>query len=97
MSVRITRDFPRLTELRLTTREMMREIGDLAKETIIRRTRAGQGTKGALLPYSAGYAKVKAAELGSASPVDLTVSGDMLDSLEIVEVDDRSVTLGWTR
>lgn len=98
MAVRIERDFPRLTELRLTNREVMTEVGRLAIETIVRRTRQGVGSQGqALAPYSQGYARLKAAELGTASPVNLTVSGDMLNSLQIIEVDDTSVTLGWTR
>lgn len=97
MAVQITRDFPRLTDLKLTNREVMTEIGRLAIETIVRRTRQGQGTEGALAPYSVGYARLKAAELGTASPVNLTVSGDMLNSLQIIDVDDDSVTLGWTR
>jgi hypothetical protein len=97
MAVQITRDFPPLTELRLTTVEVMREIGDLAIERIVRRTRQGDGLTGALAPYTTGYARLKAAELGTASPVNLTVSGDLLNTLQIVGVDDRSVTLGWTR
>lgn len=92
-----TRDFAPLNQLRLTNTAIMREIGDIAKEAIVRRTRQGQGISGALRPYTARYAEVKAAELGTASPVNLTVSGDMLNSLQIVGVDETSVTLGWTR
>jgi hypothetical protein len=95
MAVQITRDFPPLTELRLTNVEIMREIGQLARESIVRRTRAGQGLAGPLKSYTSGYARLKAAELGTASPVNLSVSGDMLNAITIVALDERSVTLGW--
>jgi len=96
MPVTVLRSFAPLTELQFSNREMMREIGLLARELIIRRTTSGQDATGAsFAPYSAKYAERKAKELGSADPVNLTVSGGMLRNLQIVDVTENSVTLGW--
>lgn len=94
--VQITRNFASLADLELVTADDMREIGLLARETIVRRTRQGQGPNGPLAPLSEGYAKRKQEALGTAAP-DLTVSGNMLNDLTIVEVDEESVTLGWLK
>lgn len=73
----------------------MREIGLLARERIIRRTQGGKDESGApFQPYSPAYAARKSAELGG-STVNLTVSGGMLRTLQIVDVSDTKVTLGW--
>lgn len=91
MGVAVTRNFTALTNLAATTPEDMREIGLLARERIVTRTLRGQDAHNqAFAPYSPEYAKQK----GSAF-VDLTVSGNMLNHLQIMEVDDDSVTLGW--
>lgn len=95
-SVTITRDFPVLTDLQLVTKEDMREIGLLARERIVRRTRQGLGPDGPFAPLSEGYAEQKRAALGTSAP-DLTVSGNMLNQLTIVELEDHSVTLGWNQ
>lgn len=93
----LTRGKP-LAQLQLSNATLMREIGLLARERIIRRTVAGQSSTGsAFAPYSPGYAKRKSQELGSASPVNLQVSGDMLGSIVLTEVTDRSVTLDFSR
>jgi|ERR1041384_981831 hypothetical protein len=95
--VTVLRTFAPLTDLKFSNAAMMREIGLLARELIVRRTMAGQDATGASFqPYSAKYAEGKAKELGSAEPVNLTVSGGMLRNLQIVEVTENSVTLGWT-
>jgi hypothetical protein len=95
VNIRLERDFPNLEELRLTTAADMREIGLLAREQIVTRTRQGLGPDGQpLTPLSEGYAAQKRAALGTAAP-DLTVSGNMLNHLQIVEVTDDAVTLGW--
>jgi hypothetical protein len=95
MAVVIRNTIGRLADIPLTDRALMREAGLLARERILRRTRAGRDMRGqAFQPYSAAYASTKAKELGSAR-VDLTVSGGMLGHLTIVEVTDDKVVLGW--
>lgn len=85
-----------LDKIELVTKADMRELGLLARELIIRRTIAGQGVDGPFAPYSEGYAKRKRAALGS-SGVNLQVSGNMLNDLQIVELTDRMVRLGWLK
>jgi hypothetical protein len=82
-------------QLAFTDRAIMRQIGLVAREIIVRRTRSGISSDGSpFTPYSPGYAKRKAKELGKAD-VDLTVSGRMLNAIAIVEVSENSVTLGF--
>lgn len=91
MPVIVTRNFPDLTTLPLVNREVMREVGLLARETILRRTVAGQSSAGGpFRPYSPAYAKLK-----GSTHVNLSLSGRMLNGITIVEVDDTSVTLGF--
>lgn len=95
MPVVIKRTIPDLSREPLVTRETMREIGLLARERIIRRTIAGKDENGASFrAYSPEYAERKAKELGGGG-VNLQVSGAMLNALTIVDVTDRSVTLGF--
>lgn len=95
MSVKVTRNFASLVNLELVKAEDMRQIGLLARERIIRRTRQGIGPDGApFAPLSPGYAAIKQRELGTSAP-DLTVSGRMLNDITITDVTDSSVTLGW--
>jgi hypothetical protein len=95
-TIQVKRNFPSLTALELVTAADMREIGLLARERIIRRTRQGIGPDGqAFAALSPGYAAIKQRELGTSSP-DLTVSGRMLNDITITDVTDTSVTLGWT-
>ena len=97
MGVVIRRSFGRLPDLKLTDRETMRAIGELVRERITRRTLAGQDVEGQPFePYSDGYAKRKSEALGT-TRVDLAVSGEMLGGLTIVNVTDKSVTLGFSR
>jgi hypothetical protein len=95
-TVTVSRNFESLADLDLTTAEDMREIGLLMRERIVRRTQEGQGPEGPFAPLSDGYAKRKQAALGTSRP-DLTVSGNMLNDITIVAVDDDSVTLGWNK
>lgn len=96
MGVRVEKNFGPLGDMQLTNKELMREIGLLARETIIRRTLSGVDADGVpFAPYSDGYAALKAAELGSAAPVNLQVSGRMLQGIELIEVTDAKVTLGF--
>jgi hypothetical protein len=93
MPITLTQAFPKPSSVTLTDIPLMREIGRQAISAIRARTRMGRDADGrAFAPYSPGYAKLK----GSTS-VDLTVSGDMLSALEIIDVTPTSVTIGWTR
>lgn len=93
----VTRNFGPLDKIPLTTKSVMREVGLLARERVVRRTRSGQGTDGAAFaPYSPGYAKRKAAELGTSKP-DLTVSGSMLNDITITRVEEDEVDLGFSK
>jgi hypothetical protein len=75
----------------------MREVGLLARERVVRRTRQGQTTQGAAMqPYSPGYAARKAKELGASRP-NLTVSGAMLNDIVLQDVQDDEVTLGFSK
>lgn len=85
-----------LDQIELTTKEMMREVGLQMRERIVRRTRQGQGVNGPLAPLSERYAEQKAKALGTSQP-DLTVSGNMLNDITIVDLTDESVTLGWNQ
>jgi hypothetical protein len=92
MGVTVRRNFAPLPLVELLTRNDWEAAGRLVRETIIRRTQQGRDASGAAFtPYSEGYAKRKAEELGS-GPVDLTVSGGMLNGIEI-DATDKSVTL----
>jgi hypothetical protein len=94
MGLSLKRNFAPLPLVELLTRSDWEAAGRLVREVIIRRTQQGRDYRGAAFtPYSAGYAKRKAEELG-AGPVDLTVSGAMLDNIRI-EATDKSVTLHY--
>lgn len=95
MSVTITRTIPDLGRLPLATRADLREAGLLAIELIRRRTLAGRDANGqAFEPYSPGYRDRKAQELGGGT-VNLQVSGAMLNALQIVDLTDEKVTIGF--
>lgn len=97
MSVQVTRNFPALDALDLVSAEDMREIGLLVRERIYARTVSGVDADGqAFQPYSPEYAKRKGGLLG-AGVVNLQVSGNMLNHMQIVELEADSVTLGWNQ
>ncbi len=91
----VTRNFGPLDQIKLTDKALMREVGLMVRERIVRRTRQGVGVDGPFKPYSPGYATLKAAALG-AGPVNLTVSGGMLNAITITRVEDDEVELGFT-
>lgn len=94
--VTVKANFQPLKDLKLSTREVMREVGLLARERILRRTAAGIDQFDIpFRPYSAAYAKQKALELGGGR-VNLQVSGAMLNAIQIIEVTDTTVTLGFS-
>lgn len=95
MGVTVSSNF-RVGEVKFTDSAIMREVGLLVRETIRRRTTRGISADGVpFRPYSAAYSKQKALGLGKSSPVDLTVSGGMLNALQITEVTSNTVTLGF--
>lgn len=76
----------------------MREIGLLARERIYRRTLSGVDQAGiAFRGYSRGYAIQKLKAVGRASPVNLQLSGAMLNAMTVLEVTESTVTLGFNR
>jgi hypothetical protein len=96
MGVSIRRNFAPLPQVLADaiTRNDMFALGTQARELIIRRTQQGRDANNQpFTPYSEGYAKRKAEELGT-GPVDLTVSGGMLNGIEI-EATEKSVTLSF--
>lgn len=94
--ITITANFAPLAQLKLSSRELMKEIGLLARERIIRRTVAGRDEhEAAFRPYSPEYRAVKAKELG-AGTVNLQVSGAMLGAIILTEVTEKSVSLGFS-
>ena len=97
MSVSVSRNFGPLGKTPLSSQALMREVGLLARERILRRTAAGEDVRGyPFRRYSAGYEKRKDKAVGVRG-VNLQVSGEMLRAIGIVEVTENSVTLGFTR
>lgn len=89
---------PRPSLVQITDKALMTQIGEQAIRAIQTRTRSGRDAEGRAFPaYSTGYARAKARELGASGTVNLTVSGDMLNGLQIIRATDTSVTLGWVR
>jgi hypothetical protein len=75
---------------------VMRDVGLLARELILRRTARGVSADGSpFAPYSPGYIKSKSRAVGLAAPVNLRASGAMLNALQIVEVTKDRVVLGF--
>lgn len=98
MGVQVRSTMPNLANIKLTDRQIMREVGLLAREKIIRRTISGRDAKGgSFQPYSPSYAAQKSKEGLGGGTVNLQVSGAMLNDLQITEVTDESVTLGWVK
>lgn len=96
MAVIILRNFPPLTDLKLTSREVMHEVGLLARDRIYQRTISGRDQHGdPFAPYTPAYAAQKAKAVGTTG-VTLQLSGAMLNAMRIVRVDDESVEIGFT-
>jgi hypothetical protein len=73
----------------------MREAGDMLLRRIRTRTENGVDVNGAAFaPYSDGYASQKSAELGH-SRVDLTVSGRMLNDMQVTATTTRTATISF--
>lgn len=97
MPVTVKLNFQPLAGIHLTTRAIMKEVGLLARERIIRRTLSGTDEEGKpFTPYSPGYAAMKAKALAGSGTVNLQVSGAMLNAITITKLTDDTVTLGFT-
>jgi hypothetical protein len=92
-NVTVTRNFSPITEF--ITEADMREAGDMLLRRIRTRTENGVDVNGAAFaPYSDGYASQKSAELGH-SRVDLTVSGRMLNDMQVTATTTRTATISF--
>ena len=93
VTVRVSRDFGTL-ELGLTERDM-RDVGDLLVRRIRTRTESGLDARGgAFRSYSPGYERQKREALGHAR-VDLTVSGRMLNDMQVTSATNESATISF--
>ena len=91
MAITVTQTGPSFESQTLSDQELMRQVGLLARERILRRTARGMDADGKpFAPYSLAYVKQK----GSIA-VNLQVSGGMLQGIGILEVTDKSVTVGY--
>jgi phage gpG-like protein len=92
-NVRVSRDFGPIS-LALT-QEDMREVGDLFVRRIRTRTEGGRDVNGSpFRDYSPGYAEAKLAALGH-SRVDLTVSGRMLNDMQVTSTTNTTATISF--
>lgn len=66
---------------------------------IVERSKKGYGSDGDKFPgYSAAYKKSDAFKLaGKSSKVDLTLSGEMLDSLEVLQAKRGKIVIGFQK
>ena len=79
----------------LLTKEDMQGVGDLLVRRIRTRTEAGIDDQGrGFKPYSTLYALQKAKALGH-TRVDLTVSGRMLNDMQVTEATQKSVSISF--
>lgn len=91
--VKITRNFGTLA-IELTEQDM-REVGDFLVRRIRTRTEGGTDVHGAgFRNYSPGYAEAKRQALGHAR-VDLTVSGRMLNDMQVTDATKNSATISF--
>lgn len=75
-----------------------REIGERLLEYIVSRTKDGKGANGKPFPaYSKSYIDSLEFEIAGKDPGtrDLTLSGEMLDSLKVISAQRGSVTIGF--
>lgn len=93
MPVYVTRNFGQLTEALKTTKDDWYQIGLLARERILQRTRSGQDQYNKpFTPYSQGYIDARTKEGLARNTVKLELSGEMLRSIQIIATDTQ-VTL----
>ncbi len=95
MGVRFRKSWRTLLRGPLIDRSVMPEIGTFVVQQIRTRTEAGRDVRG--YPFRAlsqEYRARKQEALGSGDP-DLTVSGRMLNALQVTQVSARQVTVGF--
>jgi hypothetical protein len=93
VTVKVSKDFGPLG-IKLTAQDM-RDVGEFLVRRIRTRTEAGHDVQGASFKgYSQGYGKAKQAALGH-SRVDLTVSGRMLNDMQVTDVTERTASIGF--
>jgi hypothetical protein len=94
-AVVVSRSFGDLRDVMPSTKELMHEIGLFVVQRIRRRTEQEQGYDGQTFqPLSRGYAKQKAKALGT-TRADLTVSGRMLNDMQVSAVTDTSIEISF--
>lgn len=92
VTVKVSTNFDPHVDL---TEHDLRDVGDLLVRRIRTRTESGVDVQGsAFRDYSPGYAKQKRDALGHAR-VDLTVSGRMLNDMQVTEATTRSATISF--
>lgn len=100
MGIRVTTKNLNLSRITFSDPALMREIGNLATEDIVERTRGGRDKGGmSFRAYSPGYAAYKQKVGGSSSPVNLTspkAGVHMLDTIGPTEVSAKTVTIAFT-
>lgn len=67
------------------------EIADRVIEEIVARTRSGIGTEGSFTSYTSEYIKEK-----GSSKVDLTLTRDMLDFMEVISIGEDTISVGYS-
>lgn len=96
MGIVVRKNFVRLRDIKLVTREDMFQLGGQIINRITARTNMGIGADGQrFAPYSAAYAKQRATNGLGTSRVDLNVSGEMLNAMTVEEVTDTRVVVGF--
>lgn len=98
MSITVRKNFVRLREIDIVTAADMRDVvGEAIIERIRERTMRGQDADGgAFADYSDGYANAKRKAVGT-SRVNLTVSGEMLNAMTVIDATPTRVTVGFKR
>jgi len=93
----VIKDFSLLAGRQVLTADDWEDLGTSLVTRIVDRTRNRglDATNTPFVPYSAGYAARKAKEVG-AGPVNLTLSGQMLNDLRVVASTPSSCDLGFS-
>lgn len=78
-------------------RRLRLKVGNEIVQAIKQNTQSGLDKKGrSFKKYSDSYKKSFPFKVfGKSGSVDLTLTGDMLDTMEVIEDDSESVTVGW--
>lgn len=98
MGMRIRQDtLGKMTDIVKGDRDTMREAALLARERILRRTAIGMDAHGMpFRKYSPAYAKAKQRATGTMG-VNLSLTGEMLRAIKVLEVKPTRSVLGFDR